>query len=129
MAQGKVEVARRWVELFNDRDDVDEFLSLHDPDVELQTPGGPRLHGHDEVRAWFQAGYENVKPRIIPERFVAEGDTVVGLGRTEAGWIESGELAYEGESAGAYWFCDGKIVAWQPFESHAAALEAAALRE
>jgi ketosteroid isomerase-like protein len=129
MSQENVPVARRWVELFNRRDDVDEFLSLHDPEVELQTPVGPRLHGHDQVRAWFEAGYENVRPRIIPERFVAGGDTVVGLGRTEARWTESGEIAHEGESAGAYWFRDGKIIAWQPFETHAAALEAVGLRE
>jgi hypothetical protein len=36
VSQENVEVARRWVELFNTRDDVDEFLSLHDPEVELQ---------------------------------------------------------------------------------------------
>jgi hypothetical protein len=50
MSQQNVAVARRWVELFKERSDVDEFLSLHDPEVELQTPGGPRLHGHDQVR-------------------------------------------------------------------------------
>lgn len=129
MSQENVAVARRWVELFNERDQVDEFLSLHDPEVELQTPGGPRLRGHEQIRAWFEAGYENVQPRIIPERFVAEGDIVVGLGKAEARWIESGEIAYEGESAGAYWFRDGKIITWQPFESPAAALEATGLAE
>jgi ketosteroid isomerase-like protein len=129
MSQENVAVARRWVELFNERDQVDEFLSLHDPEVELQTPGGPRLRGQEQIRAWFEAGYENVQPRIIPERFVAEGDIVVGLGKTEARWIESGEIAHEGESAGAYWFRDGKIITWQPFESHAAALEATGLGE
>ena len=129
MSEDNVAVVRRWVELFNERDDVDEFLSLHDTEVELQTPGGPRLRGHDEVRDWFEAGYENVKPRIIPERFVAGRDIVVGLGKTEARWIESGEIAFEGESAGAYWFRDGKVLTWQPFESHAAALEATGLRE
>ena len=129
MSQQNVEVARRWVELFNERDDVDEFLSLLDPEVELQTPGGPRVRGHDQVRAWFEAGYENVRPRIAPERFVAGGDTVVGLGRTEVRWIESGEIAHEGESAGGYWFRDGKIIRWQPFGTHTEALEAAGLRE
>jgi ketosteroid isomerase-like protein len=127
MSQQNVAVARRWVELFNERGDVGEFLSLHDPDVELQTPGGPRLRGHGQVRDWFEAGYENVQPRIIPERFAAEGDIVVGLGRTEVRWIESGEVGHEGESAGAFWFRDGKIIAWQPFESHAAALKATGL--
>ena len=85
MSQQNVAVARRWVELFNRRDDVDEFLSLHDSEVVLQTPGGPRLRGHDQVRDWFEAGYENVRPRILPERFVAGGDTVVGLGEPNFG--------------------------------------------
>jgi SnoaL-like domain len=111
MSQQNVAVARRWVELFNGRGDVDEFLSLHDPGVELQTPGGPRLRGHDHVREWFEEGLENVQPRIIPERFVAGSNTVVGLGRTEVRWIESGEIGHEGESAGAFWFRDGKIIA------------------
>jgi hypothetical protein len=66
-----------------------------------------------------------VRPRIVPERFVAGGDAVVGLGRTEVRWLESGEIAHEGESAGAYWFRDGKIIRWQPFGTHTEALEAA----
>lgn len=129
MSQHNIAVARRWVELYNGRGDVDEFLSLHDPDVELQTPGGPRLRGYDQVREWFEAGFENVQQRIIPERFVAGQDTVVGLGRIEVRWIESGEIGHEGESAGAFWFRDGKIIAWQPFESHAAALKEIGLAE
>jgi ketosteroid isomerase-like protein len=129
MSQQNVAVARRWVELFNGRGDVDEFVSLHAPEAELQTPGGPRLRGHDQVRAWFEAGFENVQSRIIPERFLAEGDTVVGLGRIEVRWIGSGEIAHEGESAGAFRFRDGKIITWQPFETHAAALKETGLRE
>ena len=129
MSEENVEVVRRWIELFNARDDVDGFLSLHDPEVVLQTPGGPLLRGHDQVRDWFEKGYENVRSRILPERFVEGADIVVGLGRTEARWIESGEVAREFESAGAYWFRDGKIIKWQPFETHADALEAAGLRE
>jgi ketosteroid isomerase-like protein len=122
-----LEVARRWVELYNERGDVTEFVSLLDPEVELQTPGGPRLRGHDEARAWFEKGFENVRSRIIPDRFVEEGDIVVGLGRAEVRWIESGEIAHESESAGVFWLRDGKIVRWQPFETCDAALKAAGL--
>ena len=129
VSQQNVVIARRWIELFNARDDVDEFVSLHDPEVVLQTPGGPRLRGRDQVRDWFEARYENVRPRILPERFVAGGDAVVGLGRMEVRWIDSGEVAHEGESAGAYWFRNGKIIRWQPFETHAAALEETGLAE
>jgi ketosteroid isomerase-like protein len=121
-------IARRWVELYNERGDVAEFLSLLDPHVELQTPGGPRLHGHDQARDWFEKGFENLRSRIIPDRFIDEGDVVVGLGRAEARWIESGEIAHESETAGVFWFRDGKIVRWQPFATHDAALKAAARR-
>jgi SnoaL-like domain len=91
----KLAVVRRWVELYNERSDVTEFLSLLDPEVELQTPGGPRLRGHDQARDWFEKEFENVQSRIIPDRFVEEGDVVAGLGRTEVRWIESGEIAHE----------------------------------
>ena len=120
-------VARRWVELYNDRRDADEFVALLDPEVELQTPGGPRLHGHDQVREWFARESENVRSRIVPDRFLEGDDVVVGLGRAEVRWIDSGELAHESESAAVFWFLDGRIVRWQPFESHAGALKAAGL--
>ena len=123
----RVAVARRWVELYNERGDVTEFISLLDPEVELQTPGGPRLRGHDQARAWFEKESENVQSRIIPDRFIEEGDVVVGLGRAELRWIESGEIAYESKSAGVFWFRDAKIVKWQPFETYDAALKAAGL--
>jgi ketosteroid isomerase-like protein len=120
-------VARRWVELYNERDGVAEFLSLLDPEVELQTLGGPRLRGHDQAGDWFEKDFENVRSRIIPDRFVEEGDVVAGLGRIEVRWIESGEIAREFESAAVFWFRDAKIVRWQPFETHDTALRAAGL--
>ena len=122
-------MVRRWVALFNERGEVAEFLSLLDPEVELQTPGGPRLRGHDQVRDWFESKFENVQPRLVPHRFVVEGDIVVALGKIEMRWVESGEMAHEGEGAGAYWFRGGKIIRWQPFETRAAALDAVGLRE
>jgi len=123
----KLAVVQRWVELYNERGDVTEFLSLLDPEVELQTPGGPRLHGHEQARDWFERPAENVRSRIIPERFVEEGDVVVALGRAEVRWLESDAVARELESAGLFSFRDGKIARWQPFETHQAALEAAGL--
>jgi hypothetical protein len=43
MSQENAEVARRWVELFNERDDVDEFLSLLDPEVMTRRGSGTKL--------------------------------------------------------------------------------------
>jgi ketosteroid isomerase-like protein len=121
----KLAVVRRWVELYNERTDVAEFLSFLDPEVELQTPGGPRLCGHDQARDWFEREFESVQSCMIPDRFVEEGDVVAGLGRTELRWIESGET-HGSESAAVSWFRNGKIVRWQPFETYDAALKAAA---
>jgi hypothetical protein len=101
MVEDKLAVARRWVELYNERSDPVEFVSLLDSEVELQTPGGPRLHGHDQARNWFEREPENVQARIIPDRFIERGDVVVGLGSTEVRWIESGEIAYVGENLSA----------------------------
>jgi ketosteroid isomerase-like protein len=123
----KLAVARRWVELYNDRTDVTEFLSLLDPEVELQTPGGPRLRGHDQARDWFEKEFENVQSRIVPDRFVEGDDVVAGLGRIEVRWLDSDEIARDFESAAVFWFRHGKIVRWQPFETYDAALEAAGL--
>lgn len=120
-------VVRRWIELYNDRDDVAEFVSLLDPDVELQTPGGARVRGHDQARAWFEKQPGNVRARIVPDRFVEGDDVVVGLGSTEVRWIDSGEIAQTLESAAVFRFRGAKIARWQPFETHEAALEAAGL--
>jgi ketosteroid isomerase-like protein len=120
-------VVRRWIELYNERNDVAEFIALLDPEVELQTPGGPRLHGHDQARAWFEKEPESVRSRIVADRFAEAGDVVVGLGSVEVRWIESGQIAHQSESAALFRFRDGKIVGWQPFETRAAALEAAGL--
>lgn len=99
------------------------------PRLSCRPRAAPGLHGLAEARDWFEAGYENVQPRVIPDRFVAEGDVVVGIGRTEVRWIESGEIAHQSESAAAFWLRDGKIIRWRPFESHAAALNEAGLAE
>jgi ketosteroid isomerase-like protein len=101
--------------------------SYCDPEVELQTPGGPRLRGHDQARGWFEKELENVQSRIIPDRFVEEDDVVAGLRRTEMRWIESGEIAREFESTAVFWFRDGKIVRWQPCDTYVAAQKAAGL--
>lgn len=127
MSEPNLVLARRWIELYNDRSDVAEFLSLLAPDVEMRTPRGARLRGHEEARAWYEERSENVRPRIIADRLVGRGDTVVGLGRSEMRWIESGEIAHESESAAVFQFRDGKLLTWQPFESHSAALQAAGL--
>ena len=86
------------------------------PRLSCKTQAGLGCAVTTKCAKWFEAGYENVQRRIVPERFVAEGGHRGRAWRIEVRWIESGEIAHEGESAGAYWFRDGKIIRWQPFE-------------
>jgi len=65
MSEENVKTAQRWVELFNERGDVAEFLSLLDPEVELQTPGGPRLRGHDQAR---RGSLDQLRAAHVPGR-------------------------------------------------------------
>ena len=60
---------------------------------------------------------------------MVEGDIVVGLGRSEVRWIDSGEIAHKSESAAVFRFRHEKIISWQPFDPQAAALKGAGLAE
>jgi SnoaL-like domain len=106
------------------RTDVTEFLSLLDPEVELQTAGGPRLRGHDQPAA---ASRRNWRTCSRASSRIAPSKKTTSSRRTEVRWIESGEIAREFESAAVFWFRDGKIVRWQPFDTYDAALKAAGL--
>jgi hypothetical protein len=70
----KLALVRRWAERYDECTDVTEWLSLLDPEVELQTPSGPRACGHEQARDWSQEESENVRSRVIPDRFVEEGN-------------------------------------------------------
>src|SRR5215217_2184132 len=73
MSEQNLALARRWVELYNDRSDVAQFLSLLAPDVEMRTPRGARLRGREEARTWFEESFDNVRPRIIADQLVGRG--------------------------------------------------------
>jgi hypothetical protein len=122
----KLAAVPRWVELYNERRHVTEFLSLLDPEVELQTPGGPRLRGHDQARGRSRRNWRTCRrpsSRIARRRRRRRRPPSA----TEVRWIESGEIAREFESAAVFWFRDGKIVRRQPFDTYDAALKPAGL--
>ncbi|MCB5163528.1 nuclear transport factor 2 family protein [Streptomyces bambusae] len=64
-----------------DTGDVDGYGSLLDEDVELCRPDAPPGHGRDEVVRLHQEGLVPPAPHAI-DRIVAEGDSVVVVGRT-----------------------------------------------
>ena len=131
MSQENVELVRRAIDAFNQRD-LGTFLLHMDPEVEF-TPyevwvqGGDPYRGHAGVRSWWEESFA-----VFPD-LQAEVYEVRGSGdRTFA----SGRLRGQGAGSGAsierpMWLAhrwrNGKTVWWCSFESQAEAREAAGL--
>jgi ketosteroid isomerase-like protein len=82
VSEQNVELHRRAVEAFNTRD-VEEFLALCDPQIELHSavtvPGGGIYHGHDGVRRWYRdlADAFGDEVRLEPEAYFDLGEQTI----------------------------------------------------
>ena len=127
MSQENVELARRSVAAFNQRD-LAGLLALMDDDVR----GSPPLaslegdyHGHAGIRRWWESLFENLPDfaiEVIDVRDLGEV-TIAVLGNSAHG------AASETPVEERLWIVgrwrDGKVVWWRTFRSEAEALEAA----
>ena len=111
--------------------DIEAIRDIMDPDVELHEPkgiaGGGTHHGFDEIveNVFSRLGNEWVDVSVVPERYVADGDTVVALHTWSGSYSKTGKsVAYP--NAHVFEFEDGKIVQWRSYADTAlfnAALE------
>jgi ketosteroid isomerase-like protein len=120
----------RFYEAFNAQD-IDAFVAILHPQVELQTARGLR-EGREEARSWatkVPAG--GLDQRLVLERVIGEPDGVrlVALYRKQWWWPDDAQHAHEDEMAALFTFRDGFIARWQPFEDRDEALAAAGLRD
>jgi ketosteroid isomerase-like protein len=133
MSQANIELHRRAHDAFNERD-LDAFLALADPDVEIvpqtvQLEGVASFHGHDGVRKWwsdllsvfpdFQTELDEVRER---------GDLTIARARLRGHGVES-DAFFERPIWQVVEWRDGKAVWWGTFLSEAEAIEAAELRD
>jgi ketosteroid isomerase-like protein len=59
---------------FNARD-IDTILAMMRPDVEWPNGmEGGYVHGHDEVRAYWERQWKLIDPRVEPTAFATDGD-------------------------------------------------------
>lgn len=112
-----------------------DFEAIRDtmaPDVELHEPeglaGGGTHHGFDDIveNVFSRIGTEWEDVSVVPERYVADGDTVVVL-HTWRGTARKTGTSVEYPNAHVFDFEDGKIVQWTSYADTAvfnAALEA-----
>ena len=111
--------------------DMEAIRDIMDPDVELHEPqgiaGGGTQHGFDEIveNVFSRIGTEWEDVSVVPERYVADGDTVVVL-LTWSGTASKTGKSVEYPNAHVFDFEDGKIVQWRSYADTAlfnAALE------
>ena len=133
MSQQNVEVVRRGIEAWNQRD-ADLWLSYAAPEIEW-VPAGPAAvertvyRGHEEVASGFAAVWETWAEFRFQESGVRDlGDAVVWLGRVK---MEGGasHVELDQEFAIHAVLRDGKVTALRGFLAWEEALEAAGLRE
>jgi ketosteroid isomerase-like protein len=106
---------------------LDQFVAVLHPDVELQTARGLRI-GRAEARGWAtRSPHGGLEQRYVVEELREHTDHVVALVRKQWWWAESDELADEEQGAALFTFKDGLIARWQPFTERAEALAAAGL--
>lgn len=122
---------REFIRAFNERD-LDAFVAVLDPEVELHSMKGLRKGG-EAARVWATRAPGGVQQTIELEELYEEG-TEGGGGRAVAlirrvwHWDEDGSPAGEEEMAWLFELHDHRVRSWRPFEARAEALRAGGFR-
>lgn len=112
--------------------DIEGIRDIMDPDVKLHEPrglgfGSGSHHGFDDIveNVFSRIGNEWVDVSVVPERYVADDNTVVALQTWSGTNVETGK-SVKSSGAHVFDFEDGKIVQWTSYADTAlfnAALE------
>ena len=116
---------REFIRAFNERD-LDAFVAVLDPEVELHSGRGLRK-GIEAARVWATRGPGGVQQTIELEQLYEEGlegggGRAVALIRRRWHWEEDGSEAGAEEMAWAFELRDHKILSWRPYDDREEAL-------
>lgn len=116
---------REFIRSFNERD-LDAFVAVLDPEVELHSSRGLRK-GIEAARVWATRAPGGVQQEIELEQLYENGaesggGRAVALIRRHWHWDEDGSKAGVDEMAWAFELRDHKILSWRPFEDREEAL-------
>ena len=120
-----VDPVREFIRAFNERD-LDAFVAVLDPEVELHASRGLR-RGIEAARGWATREPGGVQQTIELEQLYEDG-TEAGGGRAVAlinrhwHWEEDGGAAGVDEMAWFFELRDHKILSWRPFDDRDEAL-------
>jgi limonene-1,2-epoxide hydrolase len=116
---------RSFIRAFDERD-LDAFVAVLDPEVELHSMKGLRK-GPEAARLWATRKPGGVQQEIELEQLY-EDDTEGGGGRAVAlivrrwRWQDSGELAGAEPMAWAFELRRGRVLSWRPYDDREEAL-------
>jgi hypothetical protein len=119
---------REFIRAFNERD-LDAFVAVLDPDVELHSMKGLRK-GVEAARLWATRPTGGVQQTIELEQ-LHEDRTEGGGGSAVASivrrwhWEEDGSAAGADEMAWVFGLRDHRVISWRPFEDRDEAMRAA----
>jgi|SRR6478752_6855418 len=116
---------REFIRAFNERD-LDAFVAVLDPEVELHASRGLRK-GREAARVWATRKPGGVQQAIELEQLYEEGlegggGRAVALIRRVWRWAEDDSLASVDEMAWAFELRDRRVLSWRPYEDRDEAL-------
>ncbi len=114
---------REFIRAFNERD-LDAFVAVLDPEVELHSSRGLRK-GRDAARVWATREPGGVQQTIVLDELYEEPDRAVALITREWRWDDDGSAAGADEMAWVFELRDRRVRSWRPYEDRAEALSAA----
>jgi ketosteroid isomerase-like protein len=133
MSQENVEIVRRWVDFYNQRD-TDGLIQLTTPDYEMKSvfagvESGGIFRGYAGFPAYFKTlddAYEQFK--VVPQDFIDVGAAVLTVAHID--WRGRGSGAEgRGPLFALFWLRAGRVFREESFTDRAEALEAAGLSE
>jgi limonene-1,2-epoxide hydrolase len=123
---------REFIRAFNERD-LDAFVAVLDPEVELHSMKGLRK-GRDGARLWATRAPGGVQQTIELDELFEDGTesgggAALALIRRVWHWDEDGSAAGEDEMAWLFELRDHRIRSWRPFDDREIAWRAYHLRD
>ena len=102
--------------------DVDAFVELLDPEVEIHTQRGVR-RGREEVARWARTRFEHLERRYEVDEVHTSAARVVVLARVLYVWRESRKVGDESLVGIVLDLRDGKLLRWRLYDDPMEALE------
>jgi ketosteroid isomerase-like protein len=122
-----IDPVREFIRAFNERD-LDAFVAVLDPEVELHSMKGLRK-GTEAARLWATRPPGGVQQTVELEELYEDGTesgsgSAVALIRRVWHWAEDGSHASTDEMAWLFELREHRVRSWRPFEDRAEALHA-----